>query len=79
MNLYSYNTLVAQYGYVGPEITDDEPELAIILHPAWDYSSTTLRHVKEFMQQYGFPKYTKAQVYRDAIRCGDYLIILKSY
>jgi hypothetical protein len=41
--LYSYNTPVAK-------IVDDSVELL----PKWDYSQTTLRHVKEFLKQNGF-------------------------
>ena len=41
--LYSYNTPVAK-------IVDGKVELL----PKWDWSQTTLRHVKEFLKQNGF-------------------------
>jgi hypothetical protein len=51
--LYSYGTLVA-------EIVDGEP----ILHDKWDYSATTIRHVKEWLQQNGFEAGTKQEIGR---------------
>lgn len=52
--LYSYHTKVA-------EIKDGKP----ILYPKWDFSSTTLRHVKEFLKQNGFKAETQKQIARD--------------
>lgn len=49
--LYSYGTLVA-------EIKDGKP----VLYPEWDYSATTLRHVKEWLQQNGFEAGSKADI-----------------
>lgn len=49
--LYSYNTPVCR-------ITDGKVELL----PKWDYSATTLRHVKDFLQQNGFEAGSKAQI-----------------
>ena len=40
--LYSYNVLVAKIN----------KKNNLVLFPSWDYSSTTLRHVKEFIKQY---------------------------
>lgn len=54
--LYSYHTKVA-------EIKDGKP----ILYPKWDYSSTTLRHVKEFLLQNGFKADSKSQIARDYV------------
>lgn len=51
--LYSYGTLVA-------EIVDGEP----VLHDKWDYSATTIRHVKEWLQQNGFEAGTKQEIGR---------------
>lgn len=45
IELLSYNTLVAEYD-------DKTKELTIF----GEYSATTLRHIKEFAQQMGFPK-----------------------
>ena len=52
--LYSYGTLVA-------EIIDGKP----VLHDDWDYSQTTIRHVKEFLRQHGFNAESKSQIARD--------------
>lgn len=52
--LYSYNTPVAR-------ITGDKVELL----PKWDWSQTTLRHVKEFLKQNGFEANSLAQMRKD--------------
>jgi hypothetical protein len=52
--LYSYGTLVA-------EIVDGKP----VLYPDWDYSATTIRHVREFLRQHGFTADSKAQIAKD--------------
>lgn len=49
--LYSYNTPVV-------EIKDGKVKLL----PMWDSSMTTLRHVKEFLQQRGFSTGSKSQI-----------------
>lgn len=51
MTLYSYNTPVCR-------IQDGKVQLL----PKWDYSATTLRHVKEFLLQNGFEAGTKSQI-----------------
>ena len=51
--LYSYNTPVV-------EIKDDKVKLLAM----WDSSQTTLRHVKEFLQQNGFQTGSKQQIAR---------------
>lgn len=51
--LYSYGTLVA-------EIKDGQP----ILYPDWNYSQTTIRHVREWLRQNGFEAGTKADIER---------------
>lgn len=51
--LYSYNTPVV-------EIKDGKVNLL----PMWDSSQTTLRHVKEFLQQNGFSVGSKAEIAR---------------
>ena len=33
-----------------------------VLFPDWDYSATTLRHVKEFIRQHGHAKMTKQEI-----------------
>jgi hypothetical protein len=52
--LYSYNTPVAK-------IIDGKVELL----PKWDWSQTTLRHVKEFLKQNGFEASSLSQMKRD--------------
>ena len=56
ITLYSYNVKVA-------EIHDGK----LRLFNAWNYSSTTLRHTKEFLKQNGFVADTKAQIEKDYI------------
>ena len=56
--LYSYDTKVAQINRKG--------ELKLL--PCWDYSQTTMRHVKEFMRQNGFNVDTVAQIRKDYIK-----------
>ncbi len=51
--LYSYGTLVA-------EIKDGQP----VLYPDWNYSQTTIRHVREWLKQNGFEAGTKADIER---------------
>lgn len=57
-HLYSYNTHVA---YID---NDDKPHLL----PLWNYSATTLRHVKEFLRQNGFAADSKKQIEQDYIK-----------
>ena len=52
--LYSYNTPVAK-------IVDGKVELL----PKWDWSQTTLRHVKEFLKQNGFEATSLSQMKKD--------------
>ena len=54
--LFSYGEHVATVN------TDRE---TVELFEAWDTSATTLRHVKEFLKQYGFKAESKAQIARD--------------
>lgn len=56
ITLYSYNVKVA-------EIHDGK----LRLFNAWDYSTTTLRHTKEFLKQNGFIAETKTQIIKDYI------------
>ena len=49
--LYSYDTLVCEIE--GERVT---------LHDKWDYSATTLRHVKAFLIQNGFVADSKADI-----------------
>lgn len=51
LTLYSYNTPVCRID--GDKVT---------LLDMWDSSQTTLRHVKEFLQQHGFKVGSKAQI-----------------
>lgn len=46
ITLYSYGTPVCTVDTVG-----DLGEPMFCLHDKWDYSATTLRHVKEFLRQ----------------------------
>ena len=56
--LYSYDTKVAQINRKGE----------LKLFPYWDYSQTTMRHVKEFMRQNGFRVDTVAQIRKEYIK-----------
>jgi hypothetical protein len=51
LTLYSYNTPVAK-------ISNGKVELL----PKWDFSSTTLRHTKEFLKQNGFEATSLSQM-----------------
>lgn len=75
VNLYSYDTLVSQIGYMDVDGTGEE--FVLLLHPYWACSVTTLRHVKEFMQQYGFGYMSKREIIAAAKPYDDYLIIVR--
>lgn len=53
-HLYSYNTEVA---YIDSD--------GVHLLPCWNYSATTLRHVKEFLRQNGYTADSVQQMRRD--------------
>lgn len=59
VELRSYGTIVATIDIRDPY------NKRVTLRPAWDYSATTLRHVKEFLRQQGFDAHNKAQIERD--------------
>lgn len=62
VNLYSYDILVAR---IGPA---SDGEFYCVLLDAWDYSPTTLRHVKEFLAQNGMGVYHhKRDIIADAV------------
>lgn len=73
-NLYSYDTLVAQIGYM---TIDGEEQFCCILHDDWNYSPTTLRHVKEFLRQFGFGAMSKSDIMNDAREVDGYLVIVR--
>lgn len=56
--LYSYDTPVARYTKDG----------TVELLPKWDYSQTTLRHVKEFLRQHGLKADSLAQIRKDYLK-----------
>lgn len=56
IELLSYGTHV---------VTIDTASRTVKLFPAWNASQTTLRHVKEFLKQYGFTAISKAQIAND--------------
>ena len=49
--LFSYDTLVAKIS-----------EGKVTLYPDWDYSATTLRHVRAFLEANGFTATSKKQI-----------------
>ena len=53
--LYSYDTPVAKINRKGK----------VTLLTEWDYSQTTMRHIKEFMRQNGFKADTVAQIRKE--------------
>lgn len=71
VSLYSYNTLVAFIGY------DENENFVCYLTADWDYSATTLRHVKEFLRQHGFGAWTKAGIYKEWDEVDGYLKMLR--
>lgn len=54
--LHSYGSHVASI---------DSKTRTVTLHPLWDHSATTLRHVKEFLKQGGLTAVSKAQIAKD--------------
>mgnify|MGYP007022639793 CR=1 FL=1 len=63
-DLYSYGTKVVT---IDNEHEDDPNGIyalpqKVTLHPMWDSSDTTLRHVKEFLTQYGYRAGTLAEI-----------------
>lgn len=54
IKLTSYSTMVAEI---------DRSTNTATVHGT--YSATTLRHIKEFLKQYGFPADTKSQIESD--------------
>jgi hypothetical protein len=54
-HLYSYNTHVC---YI-------DSKNNVHLLPLWNYSATTLRHIKEFLKQNGFRADSKSQIEKD--------------
>ena len=57
--------IVALHSYGAKVATLNTDTREVALWPRWDDSATTLRHVKEFLKQYGFTAETKAQITRD--------------
>jgi N-acetylglutamate synthase-like GNAT family acetyltransferase len=55
ISLISYSTIVASYNIESEEMTIKD----------W-YSTTTARHINEFLTQYGFPKMNKAEMIKNA-------------
>ncbi len=55
INLFSYDTHVC---YI-------DKDKKVHLLPKWNFSATTLRHVKEFLKQNGFKAETKKQIEKD--------------
>ena len=54
-HLYSYNTEVCYIDNAGK----------VHLLPLWNYSATTLRHIKEFLRQNGYKAESKNQIQKD--------------
>ena len=49
----------------GTEVCYIDAENQVHLLPLWNYSATTLRHIKEFLKQKGFKANTKIQIEKD--------------
>lgn len=80
VELISYDTVVARIGYLSAdemkqfidyEDCEDNTLVCLLLHK-WDSSATTLRHVKEFLAQYGFGVYHSKHDIRDDCLVSDY-------
>ena len=73
--LYSYDTPVVMVGYA----TDGEgnSEFCAYLTPDWDYSATTLRHVKEFLRQYGFGAWSAPAIRKEWEERDGYLVMVR--
>ena len=59
VELRSYGTIVATIDIRDPY------NKRVTLGPAWNYSATTLRHVKEFLRQQGFVADSATQMRKD--------------
>lgn len=73
--LYSYDTAVAAIGYETDG--DGNDEFVCYLMEDWNASPTTLRHVKEFLMQYGFGKWTAAQIRKEWTEVCDWLKMVR--
>ena len=56
-------TILSSYGVDVAKIKDGK----VTLLPKWDFSQTTLRHVKEFLRQHGFKADSKVQMIKDYV------------
>lgn len=56
-------TILSSYGVDVAKIKDGK----VTLLPKWDFSQTTLRHVKEFLRQHGFKADSKMQILKDYV------------
>lgn len=74
--LFSYDTEVAVYGAIS--IPEGEG-VGVILNQEWDYSQTTLRHVREFICQtlnYTWNEASTKNIRKNAIKVDDEHIFL---
>ena len=55
--------VLRSYGTIVATIDDETNEVTLL--PRWSDSTTTLRHVKEFLKQNGFKAESKAQIKAD--------------
>lgn len=56
---------VELFSYESHVMTLNPLSRVVSLHPRWDESATTLRHVKELLKQNGFTAVSKSQIARD--------------
>lgn len=75
VTLYSYDTPVAMVGYAIDDCGYDD--FVCYLTPSWDFSATTIRHVKEFLRQWGFGAWSVPAIRKEWDEVDGYLMMVR--
>ena len=66
LTLYSYKSKVCEINKRACKSSDDNARDYVTIFTPYRYdSATTVRHIKEFLKQYGFKAETKNQIFSD--------------
>ena len=66
LTLYSYKSKVCEINKRACKSSDDDARGCVTIFTPYMYdSATTVRHIKEFLKQYGFKAETKNQIFSD--------------
>lgn len=66
LTLYSYKSKVCEVNKRACKSSDDDARDCVTIFTPYMYdSATTVRHIKEFLKQYGFKAETKNQIFSD--------------